>query len=202
MAILTQPAAIAPLAGMRGYHIDQLNAAHAAQTAHTAIPGHAVRHCDTWSWCKRFGDHMGMGHSSDSAVVRTAISDSPYLDGMILCPEGDKPVIAVHLDEWHDLTPEQLRTETARIREQCDRLDALANLLDATEPTPLQSHARKLAALLAEHGVTQFPADAEALDEPMFVNSDGRRFLLVPAGADPAETLAYVREAFTAEASR
>lgn len=61
-------------------------------------------------------------------------------------------------------------------------------------------NASRLAQLLAEHHITQVPADQAAVTEPTFVSARGRRFLTVPADANPAETLEFVRQVFTAEA--
>jgi hypothetical protein len=91
--------------------------------------------CPTYAWCKRTGDHLGMGHGGDETAAYTADGDHPYLAGLIVA-QDDKPVVAVYLDTWHDLTPQQLRVETGRIRAQCDRLDGLAGLLDGGAETP------------------------------------------------------------------
>lgn len=161
------------------------------RAALTLVPPSTARPCPTYTWCKGSCRHTSMGHSSHDAVARTATTDSPYLAGIIVCPEDGTPAIAVYLDEWHDLTPAQLRVETAQIRVQCDRLDGLAALLDGETPDT-----RELDALLAARGITRVPADGATLAEPTFVTAQGRRFLTVPDGTHPAEVLAFVRSAF------
>ncbi|MFE2639336.1 DUF6907 domain-containing protein [Streptomyces scopuliridis] len=60
-----------------------------------------------------------------------------------------------------------------------------------------------LTEFLAEHDITQIPADGphgDLLTEPLYFRErDGRRFLVTPVGAAPAETLEYLRRAFTAQ---
>lgn len=151
--------------------------------------------CPTHSWCKRTGDHADQGHSSHDTVARTATTDAPYLAGFLYA--GDSaPVVAVHLDTWHDLTPTQLRVETARIRIQCDRLDSLATMLDSAAETP---DTGALDAFLAAHHITQVPAGG-MVAEPTFVSARGRRFLSVPTGTSPADVLDFVHAAFTTKA--
>jgi hypothetical protein len=60
-----------------------------------------------------------------------------------------------------------------------------------------------LTEFLAERDITQIAADGpngDLLTEPLYFSErDGRRFLVTPVGAAPAETLEYVRGVFTAQ---
>ncbi|NEA73825.1 hypothetical protein [Streptomyces sp. SID13588] len=60
-----------------------------------------------------------------------------------------------------------------------------------------------LTEFLTEHNITQIPANGpngHVLTGPIYFRErDGRRFLVTPVGAAPAETLEYLRGAFTAQ---
>ncbi|MET7679043.1 hypothetical protein [Streptomyces sp. NPDC005423] len=126
----------------------------------------------------------------------TKLSVAQVLDSLdrFLTTDGDPKVTA-----FVDYVKEQVAESDDPAATVEDIAFAIAHHRASKSVTARQ----RLTEFLTEHNITQIPANGpngDALTGPLYFRErDGRRFLVTPVGAAPAETLEYLRGVFTAQ---